>query len=140
MDHNIQIVLADASEEFRRVLALTLVEEPGMQLVGDTGDGEEAVRLVGELQPDVLVMDVVLARMDGLEVLRAVKDMVQRPRVLVLSGFVRGNTAELAAENGADYYMMKPCKTSTVMERIRQMASQIQPEDENIWSRTWRMM
>lgn len=101
-----------------------------MQLVGDTGDGEEAVRLVGELQPDVLVMDVVLARMDGLEVLRAVKDMVQRPRVLVLSGFVRGNTAELAAENGADYYMMKPCKTSTVMERIRQMASQIQPEDE----------
>lgn len=71
MDHNIQIVLADASEEFRRVLALTLVEEPGMQLVGDTGDGEEAVRLVGELQPDVLVMDVVLARMDGLEVLRA---------------------------------------------------------------------
>lgn len=130
MDHNIQIVLADASEEFRRVLALTLVEEPGMQLVGDTGDGEEAVRLVGELQPDVLVMDVVLARMDGLEVLRAVKDMVQRPRVLVLSGFVRGNTAELAAENGADYYMMKPCKTSTVMERIRQMASQIQPEDE----------
>ncbi len=124
MDHNIQIVLADASEEFRRVLALTLVEEPGMQLVGDTGDGEEAVRLVGELQPDVLVMDVVLARMDGLEVLRAVKDMVQRPRVLVLSGFVR------AAENGADYYMMKPCKTSTVMERIRQMASQIQPEDE----------
>ena len=130
MDHNIQIVLADASEEFRRVLALTLVDEPGMQLVGDTGDGEEAVRLVGELQPDVLVMDVVLARMDGLEVLRAVKDMVQRPRVLVLSGFVRGNTAELAAENGADYYMMKPCKTSTVMERIRQMASQIQPEDE----------
>ena len=130
MDHNIQIVLADASEEVRRVLALTLVEEPGMQLVGDTGDGEEAVRLVGELQPDVLVMDVVLARMDGLEVLRAVKDMVQRPRVLVLSGFVRGNTAELAAENGADYYMMKPCKTSTVMERIRQMASQIQPEDE----------
>ena len=108
MDHNIQIVLADASEEFRRVLALTLVEEPGMQLVGDTGDGEEAVRLVGELQPDVLVMDVVLARMDGLEVLRAVKDMVQRPRVLVLSGFVRGNTAELAAENGAAYYLINP--------------------------------
>ena len=78
MDHNIQIVLADASEEFRRVLALTLVEEPGMQLVGDTGDGEEAVRLVGELQPDVLVMDVVLARMDGLEVLEEICQLSAR--------------------------------------------------------------
>ena len=130
MDHNIRIVLADASEEFRRVLALTLMEEPGLELAGDTGDGEEAVHLVEELRPDVLVMDLVLSRMDGLEVLSAVKDMPQRPRVLVLSGFVRGNTAELAAEKGADYYMMKPCKTATVMERVRQMANLLQPEED----------
>ena len=71
----------------------------------------------------VMVMDLVLSRMDGLEVLQALAGQSPRPRVLVLSSFARGNMAELAASCGADYYMMKPCKLSTVIERIRQMAA-----------------
>ena len=63
---NKKVLVADASEDFRRLFAGALGEEPDMVLVGETGDGEETVRLVREAAPDVLVMDMVLARMDGM--------------------------------------------------------------------------
>ena len=122
--------MADASEEFRRVFTGALEEESGLELAAETGDGQETVRLAKELSPDIVVMDFVLARMDGLEVLSELAALPGRPRVLVLSSFARGNMAELAAAHGADYYMMKPCKLSAVMERIRQLAGQPQSGGE----------
>lgn len=64
-----RILVADASEEFRRVFTGALEEESGLELAAETGDGQETVRLAKELSPDIVVMDFVLARMDGLEVL-----------------------------------------------------------------------
>ena len=115
--------MADANEEFRRIFTASLAEQADMELAGETGDGPEVVMLTESTAPDVVVMDLVLARMDGLEVLQKLAELPQRPRVLVLSGFVRGNVAELAAARGADYYMMKPCSLTTVTERIRQLAN-----------------
>ena len=126
-------MVADASEEFRRIFAAALAEEIDLELVGETGDGEEALRLVREKAPDVLVMDLVLTGMDGLEVLQALSEAEARPRVLVLSSFARGNMAELAAQVGAEYYMMKPCRIPALLERVRQMAGPAQDggdEDE----------
>ena len=115
--------MADANEEFRRIFTAALAEEPDMELAGETGEGPEAVRLAERYSPDVVVMDLVLAKTDGLEVLQELAQLTQRPRVLVLSSFVRGNVAELAADRGADYYMMKPCKLTSVLERVRQLAN-----------------
>ncbi len=102
----------------------TISTESDMQVVGETGDGREALRMIRELEPDVLVMEMVLAHMDGVEVLEQLGTMAlpQRPRTLVVSSFARGNMAEMAAANGADYYLMKPCKITTVIERIRQVS------------------
>ena len=80
--------MADASEEFRRVFTGALEEESGLELAAETGDGQETVRLAKELSPDIVVMDFVLARMDGLEVLSELAALPGRPRVLVLSSFV----------------------------------------------------
>ena len=123
MENRKSVLLADASEEFRHLFAGALAEEDDIVLIGETGDGQEAVRLAREQQPDVMVMDLVLSRMDGLEVLQALAGQSPRPRVLVLSSFARGNMAELAASCGADYYMMKPCKQTAVLERVRQLAN-----------------
>ena len=60
-----RILVADASEEFRRVFTGALEEESGLELAAETGDGQETVRLAKELSPDIVVMDFVLARMDG---------------------------------------------------------------------------
>ena len=130
MENRKSVLLADASEEFRHLFAGALAEEDDIVLIGETGDGQEAVRLAREQQPDVMVMDLVLSRMDGLEVLQALAGQSPRPRVLVLSSFARGNMAELAASCGADYYMMKPCKLSTVIERIRQNSVRFRRDDD----------
>ena len=118
-----RIIVADANEEFRRILTSGLSAESDMELAGETGEGPEAVRLAERLRPDVVVMDLVLSKMDGLEVLQELSELSQRPKVLVLSSFVRGSVAELAADRGADYYMMKPCRLAAVMERVRQLAA-----------------
>ncbi len=133
-----RIVVADANEEFRRMLTACLGEEADLEVVAETGDGPEAVRLAERERPDVVVMDLVLARMDGLEVLQKLAELQDRPRVLVISGFVRGNVAELAAERGADYYMMKPCNLTAATERVRQLVNgageQPQAQDRNLES------
>lgn len=114
-------MVADANEEFRRILTAGLAEEADMELAGETSDGPELIRLAEQKAADVVVMDLVLAKMDGLEVLQKLAELPVRPRLLILSSFVRGNVAELAAARGADYYMIKPCRLTAVMERIRQL-------------------
>ena len=124
MDGKKKVLVADASEAFRRIFAGALAEESDMELVAETGDGQETLRLIEQLAPDVIVMDLVLSHMDGLELLGEVNALPVWPKILVLSSFAGGSMAELAAAQGADYYMMKPCKPATVIERIRQLLTQ----------------
>ncbi len=90
MDSKKRILLADGDDVFRDLLRETLLKEPDFEIVGETGDGEEAVELCRRLSPDLLVMDLMLTQMDGLDVLDALEEG-ERPPVLVLSAQVRGN-------------------------------------------------
>ncbi len=115
------ILIADTSEEFRAVLIDAFQAEEDLEVIGQTGDGQQAIQLVQEHAPDVLIMDLVLERMDGFDVLDAVKD---RPvSTLILSSFARGCMAEQVAARGGDYYMMKPCRIPSVVERVRLLAA-----------------
>ena len=125
-----RIMVADASEEFRRLLVETLNGENDMTVVGDTGDGATAVELCRQKGCDLLVMDLVLSTMDGVEVLTQLGELPQKPKVLILSGFAGGSVAELTAAKGADYFMMKPCRTAAVVERVRQMLQPAAPVEE----------
>ena len=120
-----RILVADSSEEYRRMITDALNAEMDMEVIGATGDGEEALELIGSEKPDAVVMETVLSGADGLEVLTRLSESgagEARPAILVVSGFARGNMAQLAAAAGADYYLMKPCKMSAVAERLRQLA------------------
>ena len=121
MDNRKRILIADANEDFRRLLCDAVSAESDLELVGDTGDGAEALRLIRELAPDLVAMDLVLSGMDGLELLRGLRNAAPRPQILIFSSFVRSSMADLAAAEGADYYLMKPCRLPTVLERMRQM-------------------
>ncbi len=125
-----KVVVADAGEEYRRLLVETIDNESDMMVVADTGDGEAAIQLIRQRQPDVVVMDMILAKLDGVEVLSALAEITPKPKVMVLSSFASGSVADLAAAKGADYFMMKPCKTTAVVERIRQMTTALRPEEE----------
>ena len=126
-----RILLADPGEEFRANFLSGLINEPDIQVIGQTGDGPELLRMVRELEPDAVVMELVLTGMDGLEVLEEMGKLEKRPKVVVLSSYARGNMAELAAAQGADYYITKPGRVSTVCERIRQVTSNAGLEAEN---------
>ena len=137
-----KILIADTGEEFRRSFIDNLDSEPDIQVVGETGDGEELLRMVREKQPDLVVMEIVLGKIDGIEVLEAMgsMDIERRPRVIILSSFARGSMAQLAADKGADHYMTKPCRVSTVCERIRQLTGGRQMEEERDRSRNLESM
>ena len=129
-----RIVVADTGMEFRKNLVRTLSEEPGFQIVGETGDGAELLRLARELKPDAVVMEMVLTGMDGLDVLEAFSQLTSRPKVLVLSSYIKGNVVDIAAARGADFYITKPCRVSSVGERLRQLITSggLEPErDDN---------
>ena len=125
MEYVKRLLVADTSEEFRRHLIEALRNEPDIEVVGETGDGPQLVEMTRTLQPDAILMEIVLSGMDGIEVLEQLKtlSLEHRPRILVLSSYIHGAIAELAAANGADHFMVKPCKFSTICTRLRQLTS-----------------
>ena len=124
------ILIADSSEEFRTALAEALQAEEGLEVVGQTGDGQEAIQLVQDRSPDILVMDLVLGRVDGFDVLDAVN--TRSMSILILSSFARGRIASEVAAKGGDYYMMKPCRMASVVERVRLLATQHWTEEDEV--------
>ena len=137
-----KILIADTGEEFRRSFIDNLNNEPDIQVVGETGDGEELLRMVQETNPDLILMEIVLTKMDGIEVLDALNDLELEhpPKIIILSSFARGSMAQLAADKGADHYMTKPCRTSTVCQRIRQLTGSRQMDEDRIGSRNLESM
>ena len=123
MEAKKKILVADAGEDYRSALIEAISAETDIQVVGQTGDGQELLHLIRECRPDLVVMDIILAQMDGVEVLQSLEGFPQaeRPKVLVVSGLARGTMADLAVRHGADHYMTKPCRSEVICERIRQL-------------------
>ena len=82
----------------------------------------DAIKLIEKTDLDIIIMDLVLAGVDGLEVLEQMSQMERKgPMVIVYSAYIRGSVTLQAAEFGADYFIMKPCSSQLVAERIRQL-------------------
>lgn len=121
MESKKKILVADANEEFRGMLIDALRMEEDFEVVGEARDGQDTVRMALELNPDIVVMDLVLGRMDGMDVLDALPK--GSCTSLVLSNFARGCMADQVAAKGGGYYMMKPCRLTSVVERVRLLVS-----------------
>ncbi|MCI8414519.1 MAG: sporulation transcription factor Spo0A [Ruminiclostridium sp.] len=121
MESKKKVLIADANEVFRTTLAETIRAADGLEVIAQTGDGQEAIELTRRLSPDVLVLDLVLERVDGFDVLEAVGQLPTS--TLTLSNFARGCMADQVAAKGGDYYMMKPCQASSVAQRIQMLAA-----------------
>ncbi len=119
MEYKKRILIADTVEEFRHTVIQAAVREPDFTVEGETNDGQELVRLVRQLKPDVVILDMVLEGIDGLEAVQQIRMLECRPKILVLSGYSGGGLAHKAAEYGADYLMCKPCRMETVFDRLR---------------------
>lgn len=121
MEMKKRILVADTVEEFRHTITQAAIREPDFTVDGETDDGQELVRLVRQLKPDVVILDMVLEGIDGLEAVKQIRMLEHKPKILVLSGYIGGGLAHKAAEYGADYLMCKPCRMETVFDRLRAM-------------------
>ena len=90
----------------------------GLTVVGEAADGLAAVELASELQPDLVMLDLAMPRMDGLEALPLIRAAVPGVRVIVLSGFNQSTLAEKAMEAGADHYVVKGGSMRQLLELV----------------------
>ena len=124
METKIRILIVDANQDHCQMLAELMREEKDMEIVATSYDGLEALEKIKDTHPDILLTDLVLPKLDGLELLRRLPECGCKPKILVLSGFVSGRVISECSELGADYFMPKPCDCSAIFTRIRQLCSQ----------------
>ncbi len=121
MENRTTVFIADSTEEFCAHLANTLQRSDKFQVVGTANDGEIALRRVTELKPQILVLDLMLSKRDGISILKALANDHQKPAVLVTSGFITEYVAATAANLGARYLMLKPCDMTALVERLEEI-------------------
>ncbi|MBQ9687506.1 MAG: sporulation transcription factor Spo0A [Oscillospiraceae bacterium] len=121
METKIRILTADPNREFCKQLSTLAAEEGDMEVVGIAADGNEVLAMAAELKPDLLLLELVLPKLDGLEVLRRLPELGVSCHVIVLSGFVNSKVIADCSDCGADYFMPKPCDVQAVLGRVRQL-------------------
>ena len=121
MENCTTVIIADNAEDFCSSLTAALLGAKGFQVLGSANDGEQAITLVRERKPDVLVLDLMLAKKDGLAVLKAISAMEHKPVTLATSRFVTDYVASAAANLGVRYLMVKPCDMSALVERLEEI-------------------
>ena len=122
METKIRVLIADPNEDFQQLMKNLLSQEPDMEAAGTSVDGSDALAKIEALHPDVVLLELVQPRLDGMGVLRKLAEKESAPPVLVLTGFVNAHVVAECANLGAAYFMSKPCDTAELMQRLRQSA------------------
>ena len=117
-----RILLVDDHQIMREGLMSLMANEPDLEVVGDASDGRQAVQLAKKLKPDLVVMDISMPGLSGIEATRQILDEVERTRVLALSMHADPRFVAGALEAGAHGYMIKDCTSQELLECIRTVA------------------
>jgi two-component system response regulator (stage 0 sporulation protein A) len=106
----ISILIADDNNDFAMTLVGFLEKEDDMEVIGLAKDGREACEMIAQIEPDIVLLDVIMPYMDGLGVLEelATKEMNKRPIVIMLSAVGQVKITQQAINLGAEYYVVKP--------------------------------
>jgi RNA polymerase sigma factor (sigma-70 family) len=118
----LKLLLVDDHAVFREGIGALLKREDDMQVVGEASRGEEALRLAAELQPDVVLLDIAMPDMDGIEICRRLKRSLPNAAVLVLSAFDTEEVVIAALTAGASGYVVKTIDHQRLVEGIRAIA------------------
>jgi DNA-binding NarL/FixJ family response regulator len=115
----IRVLVCDDVEAFRALLRYTLPEEGDIEVVGEASDGVAGVRAARELQPDVVLLDLTMPVLDGMEAIDALRDHAPRARVVALSGWDAERMAGPALARGAAAYVQKGDDVGAIREAVR---------------------
>lgn len=117
----VNVYLCDDVPELRQLLRIILEQDPGLRVVGESGDAQVGIEEIAELQPDVVLLDLSMPGMDGLEALPLIRRASPGTAVIVFSGFTEARMASLVLESGADRYIEKGEPLEHVREAVREL-------------------
>ncbi len=138
MSRAIRLLLVDDHAIVREGLRTLLEQEPGLEVVGEAEDGDEAVRRCGELSPDVVLMDLVMPGLGGVEATRRLAALPSPPRVLVLTSVAEESAVRAAIAAGALGYLMKDVSRVELVRAVHEAAAgrpTLHPEAQRILMR-----
>jgi DNA-binding NarL/FixJ family response regulator len=115
----IRILVADDSATFRKRVKAFLASKPGIEIVGEATDGEDALRRAEELGPDIVLMDVRMPKRNGISATQQIRQYMPEVKVILLSRFDLQEYREAAADSGASDYVVKSALADELVPSIR---------------------
>jgi two-component system response regulator DesR len=137
MSTKIRVLLAEDQTMLRGALAALLELEPDINVVAQAPNGREAVRLIREHTPDVLVTDIEMPEMTGLELAAALKQSESKTKVIILTTFARPGYLRRALDAGARGYLLKERPVTELAEAIRRVHQGLRAVDPALAAEAW---
>jgi len=130
----VSVGIVDDNREFCEILEEYLVEQEDLRLVGKAFNGNQALEMIQEKSPDVVVLDIIMPHLDGIGVLENLNklDLKKRPKIIILTTLGQESMTQRSIELGADYYILKPFDLEVLGTRIRQVIEGTVERQKNI--------
>lgn len=122
MTHTVKVLLVEDNEVIRREIRKLLERSPNIEILGEAHDGVEAMLLVKSVHADVLLLDVEMPRLSGIEVARQVSRLPDKPNILVLSAHDDQKYIQAMLANGAAGYLLKDEAPGRIIQAIMEVA------------------
>lgn len=118
----IKVAIAEDNRGFASIIHEHLSQQPGIELVGVAYDGEQILNIIKEKEPDVVLLDIIMPHIDGMEVLERIKlSTSKRPKIIALTALGQETLVQRIIELGVDYYLIKPFELDVMTKRINQL-------------------
>ncbi|TCO69547.1 sporulation transcription factor Spo0A [Marinisporobacter balticus] len=115
----IKVLIIDDNKEACEILKEIISRQEDMEVVGIANNGKEAIQMIIEVEPDIMLLDIIMPHLDGLGVLGKLNK--SRPKIMVISSSGQDNVTREAIRLGADYFLIKPIDINETVNRIRQI-------------------
>lgn len=125
----IKVAMADDNREFINLMTQYFNEQDDIEIVGVGFNGVEILEVLEEEEPDVIILDIIMPRLDGLAVLEKIRmdQIQQQAKIIMLTAFGQEEVTKRAVELGASFYILKPFEMDVLANRIRQLTSTSAP-------------
>ena len=122
MKEKVSVLIADDNQEFSHTLSSYINRQDDMEVIGMAKDGNEALEMIKDLEPDVVLLDMIMPHLDGLGVLEGINAAnIKKPTCIMLSAVGQDKITQKAVSLGAEYYVVKPFDVELIIKRIKEI-------------------